>query len=296
VGASELEFKVGLDPTQTDPSQRLEDRARDKPVLLRLDEEDQVAVTSGMPAFIAHELRYCATRIVQAPEVVFQGLRARGFRKARAYCGRPSRCYDNHGGAHPAPEGKVYVVYVDEQNYVFDWDWVQSDSDNPAYPIDWQNRFKQPIAASGAVLVGVSNIEPSGFDPGRAWYSQRGNCVFVYFSDDPSYAERLNDDVTVFRRYNDFKIVGCKLKNIQKLEEEVGVEVLLAKSLVKHSETSTRQPETLEYPGRGAYLDLLRGISKTGPIVRVRAIDLDPPAEGHLPSILKNDHRAESPK
>src|SRR5207244_1691895 len=71
-----------------------------------------------------------------------------------------------------------------------------------------------------AVLVGVEDLAPTRFDPKQAWLSPRGDCVFWYFSDDFAHADRINNDLTVFRSVATDEPTGFKVKNVQRILDE----------------------------------------------------------------------------
>jgi hypothetical protein len=74
--------------------------------------------------------------------------------------------------------------------------------------------------------VGLEELKPGRFDPKHAWYSRRGDCVFWYSSDDFAYADRVNDDLTVFRKFSDAGIAGAKLKNVKRIFKEAALSLL----------------------------------------------------------------------
>jgi hypothetical protein len=59
-------------------------------------------------------------------------------------------------------------------------------------------------------LAGTKKSEPG-------WYhSKDGDCIFAYWEDVPSYADRINGPITVYRAVDDNRIVGCQLKGVEK--------------------------------------------------------------------------------
>jgi hypothetical protein len=237
ISDAEIRFKLGDKQTWAEERRKFANRLNVRPTLLHLSDEDRQAVTNGMPGYIAYELIYCVPPVLASPTVVFEGLRKQGaLKKGRAYCGRPRRAYDNNGNPSPRPDGMIFVVFVDQDNFVFDWDWVKEDPQKEGYPENYSERFAAPvIGTKEVVLTGIESIAPSAFMPSRAWYCHRGNCVFVYFSDEPAFAERVNDDVTVFKALRSHDVVGCKIKNIEKkqVKDQPQVAVLLAESLMR---------------------------------------------------------------
>lgn len=234
--AAEVQFRLGESRTWQASRKRFESRIAERPMVLRLSDEDRAAVTSGMPAYIAYELMNCATKTVAAPTVVFEGIRNQGpLKKGTAYCGLPNRAYDNRGIGAVSPDGMVYLVFADAEGYVFDWDWVKEDPSQRGYPAGFRERFNRIIQVPRDAVLDTGLVVPNAFTPHQAWYSNRGKCVFVYFSDTPAFAERVNDDVTVFLTFGKPEVVGCKIKNIERkrVEEEPRVMDLLAESLMR---------------------------------------------------------------
>jgi hypothetical protein len=218
---SEAEALFGLDDGE-DNGSRLERQVKAKPLVLRLDEPDRHAVIGGLPGYAVYGLRHSATKLVQSAAVMYRHLRREGrLQNGYAFCGRLPTAYDNAGKVIGAPEGMVYVVYADPDGYVFDWDWVKENPHYPGYPIDPELRFTadpEPVVPD-AVLVGVEDLVPARFDAQQAWFSPHGDCIFCYFSDDFAYADRINNDLTVFRSVKTQDPTGFKIKNVEKIVE-----------------------------------------------------------------------------
>lgn len=244
VSSAEVRFNVGS--ADEDELDRSLTAARNtiKPRLLHIDQQDIEAIRHGMPAYVVNELHNCAPRVVQAPTVIFQGIRRRGRLTAgRAYCGKPRRAFGNDGKAVPAPRGMVYCVYVDPEGFVFDWDWVQEESTRPGYPQGYRIRFANQITDfSETVLILPSDVVPEPFKKAKAWHSFRGDCMFFYVSDAPAYAKRVNDELTEYRSIGSDELVGCKVKNFEELlskvtqsahSPSVPVSAVLAASLIR---------------------------------------------------------------
>ena len=61
-----------------------------------------------------------------------------------------------------------------------------------------------------------------GFNP-SPWYNRAGDCVQLYFREDESYAQRVDEILTVYRSLsNADEIVGCKIKGILALIKRFG--------------------------------------------------------------------------
>jgi hypothetical protein len=199
----------------------LQARLNAKPFVLRLDPQDLKSLES-MPAYVRYDLLHCATKTVLAPTVVFQGLnRGEGspelLRNGWIFCGKPRRTYDSCGQSQQAPENMVYVVYVDREGFVFDWDWVQENPGEPGFPIDWTLRFGNSVNPGEAALDVPANVIAGAFDQNKPTYSERGDCVFCYICDEPAFAQRYNSDLTVFRQFGAETITGFKVKNVRRI-------------------------------------------------------------------------------
>ena len=223
VSEAEARFKLGDRSTWETDRQRLQTRRSAQPLVLQVDPQDLKAL-AFQPAYVRHGLLNCATKVVLAPTVVFEELnRGEGsperLRKGLTFCGKPRHTYDSDGQKHAAPPGMVYLVYADHEGFVFDWDWVEENPDEPGYPIDWRLRFGNPITLNAeAVLKVPASIAAGAFDLTKAAYSERGDCVFCYISDEPAFAHRYNSDLTVFRKFDSEKaIAGFKIKNVRRI-------------------------------------------------------------------------------
>jgi hypothetical protein len=52
-------------------------------------------------------------------------------------------------------------------------------------------------------------------------FSERADAINVYFRPDPEYSKRLNDHVTLFLSLSDNRIVGCRIKGISGILEDL---------------------------------------------------------------------------
>lgn len=52
-------------------------------------------------------------------------------------------------------------------------------------------------------------------------YNRLGDFLSVFFSDTPTYAERVDDVLTVYRSMTNHELVGCKIKGVSLLAENV---------------------------------------------------------------------------
>jgi hypothetical protein len=53
-------------------------------------------------------------------------------------------------------------------------------------------------------------------------YSAQGDFVTYYFRNDPCYAERVDDLLTVFLTFDTKELVGCKIKGIKHILQTAG--------------------------------------------------------------------------
>jgi hypothetical protein len=240
ISEAEFRFKLGDRSTWEADRQRLQSRRNAEPHVLRLDPQD-VTCLEHQPAYVRHGLLHCATKTVLAPTVVFEGLnRGEGsperLRNGSTFCGKPRWTYDSVGQRHPAPAGMVYLVYVDQEGFVFDWDWVKENPGEPGYPIDWPLRFGNPVKVlREAALEVPANVAAGAFDQNKATYSERGDCVFYYIRDEPAFAHRYNSDLTVFRQFDAETITGFKVKNVRRIcleDKSINLDCLDGKSMV----------------------------------------------------------------
>jgi hypothetical protein len=254
VSAAEVRFALGTGEDYEIDKAQAAARNDVRPRLLSLSPEDAEAIRQGMPGYVAHELKLCATRVVQAPTVVFQGLRTKGpLRAGRAYCATPRRAFDNEGNPRSVPAKMVYCVYADPAGRVFDWDWVPEDPSRRGYPKDYQLRFSNQITELGEATLSLpADLTPTKFKK-AAWHCQSGDCMFFYASDEPAYAQRVNEELTEYRTFASQELVGCKVKNFSNLMADVmkrlsvgtvQVGAILAASLVRQMESHQEREKT----------------------------------------------------
>ena len=65
------------------------------------------------------------------------------------------------------------------------------------------------------------DVQPQAFTP-RPRYSSSGDCLFFYFREDKSWADRVDELLTVYRAFDSRQVVGFKLKNVELLKERLG--------------------------------------------------------------------------
>jgi hypothetical protein len=191
-------------------------------LVLRLAPEDAAAMANGMPAYSVFGLLRSAAQLVQSATLMFRGLRREGrLQHGFAFCGRLPRAYDNEGSTIDPPTDMVFIVYADPEGYIFDWDWVKEDPTRPGHPVDADDRFpaRPEAVVPKTIILGVDDLKPTRFDFQHAWPSRRGDCIFCYFSDEFAYADRINNDLTVFRSVKSGDPTGFKIKNVERILE-----------------------------------------------------------------------------
>ena len=124
-------------------------------------------------------------------------------------------------------------------------------------------RFGNPVQESRELVLDLpDHLDPGRFDAKKPAPSWTGDCVFCYMKDDPSFGERINDDLTVFYSLDDPEtITGFKIKNVQrilneeqilKLKDAPGLNVLILpilrnvrKTLPQHQEVTFKLYEII---------------------------------------------------
>jgi hypothetical protein len=210
--------------------------SRSGSLIINVNKHDLAAIATGMPGYVFFGLTYCVKEVFIDPTVVFAGAPSGSLRDGLVFCGKPAHSYNNKGIQLDPPSDMIYMAYVNRSGFLFDWNWAPEDPEIPGYPVGWQARFNHPLPQPPkATLELPKNLHPSAFDPNNAWYSKEGDCIFWYSSNDPAFAERVNDDLTLFISLSDRKTtVGAKLKNIQRIlgMRKISLEQLQTKPLV----------------------------------------------------------------
>lgn len=99
------------------------------------------------------EAAYLVEYVLQHPRAIFRGLR-RDEDEPRhegdgtgwlCYCAIPPRAYDRDGNEIPPYRRKVYLVFVTDEEIVYNWRWDQADADEQHLPHDHENRFRERL-------------------------------------------------------------------------------------------------------------------------------------------------------
>ncbi len=72
-----------------------------------------------------------------------------------------------------------------------------------------------------ALIDYLKTNKPKGFAP-RPFYSVEGDSLTFYFKDEPSYRERVDDFLTVYKSIATEKLVGCQIKGLPKALKLLG--------------------------------------------------------------------------
>lgn len=222
ISEAEVRFRLGDRASWEVDRAKLMKKRDAKPLVFQVSDEDLSHLVT-QPSYVTYELIHCVRKTLLAPLHAFKGLK-RGtgapprLNKGWAFCAKPRQAYHNDGTGFPAPSNMVFVVYADKDRYVFDWDWVKEDPNEPGYPLDRQLRFDDEVALDQeAVLKLVEEVQPGKLDASKACYSPRGDCIFCYVADGEAFAERINSDLTVFRQLETDEVMGFKVKNVRRI-------------------------------------------------------------------------------
>lgn len=67
----------------------------------------------------------------------------------------------------------------------------------------------------------LESMQPQGFTA-KPYYSRDGDTLKVYIKDEDHFAERLDDVVTIYLSETNREIVGCKIKGVSHLCQQLG--------------------------------------------------------------------------
>jgi hypothetical protein len=106
----------------------------------------KIGETANRGAGAAKELAYTVPAALLKPTAVFRGVREEGERNWLCYCSVPAQRYDLTTGEirriHP---GRVFLVFVNDDNIVYNWRWEQADSSHPKLPVNHASRFEEKV-------------------------------------------------------------------------------------------------------------------------------------------------------
>ncbi len=226
ISEAEIRFKLGSPDERRQVEQRAQARKQARPQVFRVSQQDLDSLSS-QPSYVSHALLTCVRKTILAPTAIYRGLNRgddapKRLREGYAICGKPNRACDNEGKLVTAPAGMVFMVYADSDGFAFDWDWVKEDQLAPGRPLKAADRFGPLVPVDSEMVLDLPGMLQIGtFDSTVATYSEVGDCIFCYITDECGYAERINSDLTVFRRLDDGQgVTGFKVKNVQRIIEE----------------------------------------------------------------------------
>ena len=91
-------------------------------------------------------------------------------------------------------------------------------------------------------------------------YSEHGDCLSLYFKDEDSYGERVDNILTVFRSMADDELIGFEIKGVRKILRKLGqlgvsfqdgsTEIGMIVAGYALSQRDPAPPETLQHIGR----------------------------------------------
>lgn len=55
-----------------------------------------------------------------------------------------------------------------------------------------------------------------------AYYGEEEDSLMIYLKNDPDYAKRINSRVTVFLSEESDELVGCQIKNVRRVLDDIG--------------------------------------------------------------------------
>jgi hypothetical protein len=116
-------------------------------VLIR--EKRLLALAKLGPAALL-EARHLLPQALQAPTVIFQGLRWEGDEDKdrpgwRCYVSKLKFMYDKRGDVVASDPTEVFLVFVNDQMIAYNWRWEAADQDDPEIPINSGSRFHEKI-------------------------------------------------------------------------------------------------------------------------------------------------------
>ena len=88
--------------------------------------------------------------VLHHPTAIFEGIRRdaddpRYGAGWRCYCGTPPCAFSESGEEINPPPAMVYLVFVNDEEVVYNWRWDRADSDNARLPHDHENRFRDRL-------------------------------------------------------------------------------------------------------------------------------------------------------
>lgn len=66
------------------------------------------------------------------------------------------------------------------------------------------------------------------FESGKPFYSEAGDCIFIFFEDTEYYAERIDDSFTAYISEKDHHVIGLQIKSIKNRIEHYSILPMIA--------------------------------------------------------------------
>ena len=90
---------------------------------------------------------------LKSPTGVFQGIRfEEDEQRSRdgapgwlCYASTPDWMYSRDGDEREAPEGMVFLVFVNENRIVYHWCWAKASPDDSRFPEEYETRFREKL-------------------------------------------------------------------------------------------------------------------------------------------------------
>ena len=67
----------------------------------------------------------------------------------------------------------------------------------------------------------IRETKPGKFEP-KPFYSKEGDALTFYFEDEPSYRDRVDDFLTIYRSLKNNEMVGCQIKGVRNILKTLG--------------------------------------------------------------------------
>ena len=91
------------------------------------------------------ELVHTLPLVMKEPMAIFQGLKREGYERGLCFSGKTDRYWISQSIETPFPPGKVFTVYINEDQCIFVWRLEREDGKDAGHPIRWEERFTKRI-------------------------------------------------------------------------------------------------------------------------------------------------------
>ncbi|ODS31207.1 MAG: hypothetical protein SCARUB_03678 [Candidatus Scalindua rubra] len=98
-----------------------------------------------------YEMAYVLPEVLMKPKAIFEGLRIDEEEPKddiigwHCYVGKPSKAFRSNGQQMEAWPDQVYLVFVNEENVVYNWRWEKADSRDLDMPKEYDKRFRKRV-------------------------------------------------------------------------------------------------------------------------------------------------------